>query len=255
VHDLGRSASDGPADVDDEDNQIAVGRSQLRTEAVVITGTPNIDHPAEFTALSVLPLGSDEALTSRVRRISETHLFISNPRTPTGDNAAFVDRDMLELSWQSDDGLRSVPADVVTLASDGTWKVKLTGPASRLQRRDAVRAPIGLTVDVAWRGASLTGSTVDLSEGGLLAVFRPHGDLGVGIPFPKKDTPLTLRLDLYSDELVTEVRLVRRRPRQDNLHEWSMRFVDLPEPAADLIRSHVFTALRNARARGLAALY
>ena len=221
----------------------------------MVAGTPNIDHPADWTALSVLPLGSDEALTSRVRRVGDTHLFISNPRTPIGDNAEFVARDVLELSWQSDDGLRSVPAESVGVAADGTWKVKLTGPASRLQRRDAVRAPIGLNVALSWPGVTLTGSTVDLSEGGLLAVFRPHGDLGVGVPWPKRDQSLTLRLDLYSDELVTEVRLVRRRPRQDALHEWSMRFVDLPEPAADLIRSHVFTALRNARARGLAALY
>ena len=217
----------------------------------MVAGTPNIDHPADFTALSVLPLGSDEALTSRVRRVGDSHLFISNPRTPTGDPARFVGGDMLELSWQSDDGLRSVPADAVAIASDGTWKVRLSGPANRLQRRDAVRAPIGLSATVTWNSVTLTGSTVDLSEGGLLAVFRPHGDLGVGIPFPRRNQPLTLWLDLHSDELLTEVALVRRRPRQDALHEWSLRFVALPEPAADLIRSHVFTALRNARARGL----
>ena len=221
----------------------------------MVAGAPNVDYPAAATGLSVLPLGSDEALTSRVRRVSDDHLYISNPRTPIGENAFFVDRDMLDVSWQSDDGLRSAPAESVAVAADGTWKVKLTGPASKLQRRDAVRAPIGLSVSLTWPGVSLKGSTVDLSEGGTLAVFRPHGDLGVGVPWPKKDQSLTLYLDLYSDELVTEVRLVRRRPRQDNLHEWSLRFVGLPEPAADLIRSHVFTALRNARARGLATLY
>ena len=221
----------------------------------MVAGAPNVDYPAAATGLSVLPLGSEEALTSRVRRVSDDHLYISNPRTPIGDNAFFVDRDMLDVSWQSDDGLRSAPAESVAIAADGTWKVRLTGPASKLQRRDAVRAPIGLSVSLTWPGVSLKGSTVDLSEGGTLAVFRPHGDLGVGVPWPKKDQSLTLYLDLYSDELVTEVRLVRRRPRQDNLHEWSLRFVGLPEPAADLIRSHVFTALRNARARGLATLY
>jgi hypothetical protein len=221
----------------------------------VVAGVPNVDHPAAATGLSVLRLGNDEALTSRVRRITDAYVFISGPRTASGDNASFVERDVLDLSWQSDDGLRSVPAEVSSLAADGTWRVRLTGPASRLQRREAVRAPIGLPVRLSWPAASLMGSTVDLSEGGLLAVFRPHGDLGVGIRWPKKDTPLTLQLDLYSDELVTEVRLVRRRPREDALHEWSLRFVDLPEAYADLIRSHVFTALRNARARGLAALY
>jgi len=221
----------------------------------MVAGVPNVDYPAASTALSVMPLGHDEALTARVRRESDTFLFVSSPRNGVGESAPFVERDMLELSWQADDGLRSVPAEAVALTDEGQWKVRLTGPANKIQRRDAVRAPIGLSCTVSWDRTTLTGSTVDLSEGGLLAVFRPHGDLGVGVPFPKRGQPLALKLDLYSDELVTEVALVRRRPRQDNLHEWSLRFTALPESAADLIRSHVFTALRNARARGITALY
>ena len=39
------------------------------------TRKPNVDHPGHDTALSVLPLGSDEALTSRVRR--EANGFLS----------------------------------------------------------------------------------------------------------------------------------------------------------------------------------
>ncbi|GAB4080797.1 PilZ domain-containing protein [Modestobacter muralis] len=221
----------------------------------MIAGTANVDYPAAATGLSVLPLGSDEALTSRVRRVDDGYLYISIPRTPIGENAFFVSRDMLDVSWQADDGLRSAPAESVSIATDGTWKVRLTGAASRLQRRDAVRAPIGLPVSVNWGRLTLEGSTVDLSEGGALCVFRGGGELGVNVPFPKKDQHLSLRLNLYSDELVIPVVIVRRKPREDALHEWSLRFVDLPEASADLIRSHVFTALRNARARGLAALY
>ncbi|WP_369139359.1 flagellar brake protein [Modestobacter versicolor] len=221
----------------------------------MVAGTPDIDHPAAATALSVLPLGCDVALTSRVRRVGRDFLYISPPRDGVGDGVAFVPRDMLELSWQGDDGLRSVTADTVATTDDATWQLRVTGQAVRLQRRDAVRAPIGLSAALCWDRTTLTGSTVDLSEGGLLAVFRPHGDLGATVPFPKPGQPMGLRMDLYSDELVTEVALVRRRPREDALHEWSLRFLDLPEAAADLVRSHVFTALRNARARGLAALY
>ena len=221
----------------------------------MVAGTPNVDFPAGETALSVLQFGQDEALTSRVRRETDHYLYISPPRNGLGEVVPFVDKDLLELSWQADDGLRSVPADALALSEDSTWRLRVNGPASRIQRRDAVRAPIGLTISLSWNATTLTGSTVDLSEGGLLAVFRPNGDLGVGVPFPKKGQPMTLKLDLYSDELVTEVAMVRRRPRQDNLHEWSLRFLGLPEPAADLIRSHVFTALRNARARGLSTIY
>ena len=221
----------------------------------MVAGEPNVDYPSGTTALSVMPLGADEALTSRVRRETDSYLYISPPRNGIGESVPFVERDMLELSWQADDGLRSVPAEALALTDDFTWRLRITGPANRLQRRDSVRAPIGLNVAVGWDDVVLTGSTVDLSEGGLLCVFRPNGDLGGLVPFPKRGQVLAMRLDLYSDELVTEVALVRRRPREDNLHEWSLRFVDLPEPAADLIRSHVFTALRNASARGLATLY
>jgi hypothetical protein len=221
----------------------------------MVAGTPNVDHPATATALSVLPLGRDEALTSRVRRTTEDFVYVSPPRTGSGAVALFVERDMLELSWQADDGLRSVSAAAVDLTDDLTWRLRITGPATRVQRRDAVRAPIGLSVSVAWDTTELTGSTLDLSEGGMLCVFRPNGDLGVHVPFPQRSETLTCRLDLYSDELVAEVALLGRRPRPDSLHEWSLRFLGLPDPAADLIRSHVFTALRNARARGLATLY
>lgn len=221
----------------------------------MVAGEPNVDYPSTDTGLSVLPLGADVALTSRVRTETDTFLFVTPPRNSSGVSVEFVERDMLELSWQADDGLRSVSADALSTTDEGLWKLRITGQASRIQRRDAVRAPIGLSVVLTWDSTTLTGSTADLSEGGTLCVFRPHGDLGAGVPFPKPDQPMLLRLDLFSDELVTEVSLVRRRPRQDNLHEWSLRFTDLPEPAADLIRSHVFTALRNARARGLATLY
>jgi hypothetical protein len=221
----------------------------------MVAGTPNVDYPAADTGLSVMQIGQDEARTSRVRRASEPYLHITPPRDATGNSITLVERDMLELSWQADDGLRSVPADAVSINDEGLWKVKVTGRASRIQRRDAVRAPIGLNVSLAWDATVLTGSTVDLSENGLACVFRPNGDLGVHVPFPKKNQPLLCTLDLYSDELVTEVALMHRRPRPDNLHEWSLRFTALPESAADLIRSHVFTALRNARARGLAAIY
>jgi hypothetical protein len=221
----------------------------------MVAGQPNVDYPAADTALSVLPLGQDDALTSRVRRETDSFLYVTPPRNGTGGSVPFIERDMLELSWQADDGLRSVRADATSVNDDGLWQLKIIGPANRLQRRDAVRAPIGLSVSVAWDGTVLTGSTVDLSEGGLLCAFRPNGALGLHVPFPKKAQPLLCTLDLYSDELVTEVALVRRHPRQDDLHEWSLRFLALPDPAMDLVRSHVFTALRNARARGLTALY
>jgi hypothetical protein len=202
----------------------------------VVAGEPQVDYPADTTAL-------------------RDYLYITPPRTSGGGPVRFVERDLFELSWQAEDGLRSVPAVAVAQTEDDVWRLRIAGPASHLQRRAAARAPIGLSVSLSWDDTVLIGSTVDLSEGGLLCVFRPNGDLGVHVPFPRKEQPLRLRLDLHSDRLVTEVALVSRRPREDKLHEWSLRYLSLPEPAAERIRAHVSSALANARARGLSKLY
>src|SRR3712207_7683080 len=105
----------------------------------MVAGAPNVDYPAADTALSVMQIGQDEARTSRVRRASEPYLHITPPRDATGNSITLVERDVLELSWQADDGLRSVPADAVSISDEGLWKVKVTGSASRIQRRDADR--------------------------------------------------------------------------------------------------------------------
>lgn len=217
----------------------------------MVAGRPNIDHPGVDAGLSVVPLGQDAALTSRVRHIGARNMHVTVPRNGVGEAVRLHPGEFVELSWQADDGFRSVQAQMIDVGGDGLVQLRIKGEASRVQRRDAVRAPLGLPVRVIHARTELVGSTVDLSEGGLRAVFRPHASLGTDIPFPKAGQPIGLVLDLYSDQLETDVEFVRRRPRQDQLHEWSLRFHALPEAARDLIRSHVFTALRNARAKGL----
>ena len=217
----------------------------------MVAGQANIDYPGVDSGLSVVPFGQDGALTSRVRHIGAKNMHVTAPRNGNGEAVRLHPGETMQLSWQADDGFRSVQAQMVDTGADGLVQLRIKGEASRIQRREAVRAPLGLPVRVVYGRTELCGSTVDLSEGGLRAVFRPHADLGTNIPFPKTGAPILLVLDLYSDQLSTEVEFVRRRPREDQLHEWSLRFLALPESAADLIRSHVFTALRNARSRGL----
>lgn len=214
-------------------------------------GDPHVDYPGDGTGLSVIPLGSGRALTSRVRRVGEQYLSITTPRTGVGAPVVLAEGQLLKLAWQADDGLRAVPAEVTGLADDGLWQIRVNGAATRTQRRDAVRAPIGLPVRVVYGRTELVGSTTDISEGGLRCIFRPASELGVRVPYPRPGQRLRLTLDLYSDEVTAEVEFIRRRTRAGQLHEWSLSFLELPESVKDLIRSHVFTALRNARARGL----
>ncbi|MCU1605998.1 MAG: putative Type pilus assembly PilZ [Modestobacter sp.] len=217
----------------------------------MVAGHPDIDYPDAGAALSVVPFGQDDALTARVRRVGQLNLHVTPARNGVGAVVRMEPGEYLELSWQADDGFRSVQATLIDVAADGLWQLRVTGEATRTQRRDAVRAPLGLPVRIVFGHTELVGSTVDLSEDGLRCVFRAHGELGNSIPFPTAGQPIGLVLDLYSDQLETQVEFVRRRPHTDRLHEWSLKFTALPEAAQDLVRSHVFTALRNARARGL----
>jgi hypothetical protein len=217
----------------------------------MVSGRPNIDYPDAGTALTVVPFGQDDALTARVRRVGDLNLHVTPARTGIGEIVRLDPGEHMELSWQADDGFRSVEAALIDVAADGLWQLRVKGEATRTQRRDAVRAPLGLPVRVVFGRTELVGSTVDLSEGGLRCVFRSNADLGTAVPFPQAGHPLGLVLDLYSDQLETQVEFLRRHPRADQLHEWSLKFTALPESAQDLVRSHVFTALHNARARGL----
>jgi hypothetical protein len=166
-----------------------------------------------------------------------------------------VEGDLVEVCWQADDGLRSVTTEVVASPPGGPWKVRVRGPATRLQRREWVRAPVGFPVRLSWGAIELFGSTVDLSEGGCSCVFRTHPLLGADVPPPREGERMTVTLCLHSDLVQVDVDLVRRERRRGLLDEWSVTFVQLPEQTCDLIRSHVFTALRMARARSLSGLY
>jgi hypothetical protein len=217
----------------------------------MVAGRPNIDYPAADTGLTVVPVGQDDAFTSRVRRVGENNLHVTVARNAVGEAVDVDPGESMELSWQADDGLRSVRAVMVDVAADGLWQLRVKGEATRTQRRDAVRAPLGLPVRVVFGRTELMGSTLDLSEGGLRCIFRPQRDLGSAIPYPRPGQPVEMVLDFYSDQLETQVEFIRRQHRTDSLHEWSLQFTVLPEAVKDLLRSHVFTALRNARSRGL----
>ena len=51
----------------------------------MVAGRPNIDYPGADTALSVVPLGQDDALTSRVRHIGAKNMHVTSPRNGVGE--------------------------------------------------------------------------------------------------------------------------------------------------------------------------
>ena len=114
------------------------------------------------------------------------------------------------------------------------------------QRRAAVRAGVRVPVTVTTDGERLRGTTVDLSEGGASCA------VSAGPPerFPVPDSALEVEFVLDTGRVWLPGVVVHSVQRRG----WwilTMRFVDPPERDQDLVRGHVFTALRRQRAMGL----
>ena len=85
----------------------------------------------------------------------------------------------------------------------------------------------------------------DLSEAGVRALFN-----GWGLP-PDPGTMLEVGLTLDKDVLDLRGEVVWRAERGGGQWLMAMRFVDVPERDADVLRRHVFRALREERTRVL----
>jgi hypothetical protein len=100
---------------------------------------------------------------------------------------------------------------------------------------------VKVPVIIPWAGAQMEGTTVDLSEAGMRALMD-----GWGVPMEAgTTTQLTLTLDDALLHLRGEIVWSTERGAQ-----WlmAMKFLDVPDRAADLLRKRVFQALRDERA-------
>jgi c-di-GMP-binding flagellar brake protein YcgR len=95
-----------------------------------------------------------------------------------------------------------------------------------------------------WAGGELTGATVDLSEAGMRALVD-----GWGLP-PESGTPMQVTITLDKDFVDLRGVLVWQADRGS---QWlmAMRFDDVHEKDADLLRKRVFAALREERAAAM----
>jgi c-di-GMP-binding flagellar brake protein YcgR len=149
------------------------------------------------------------------------------------------------------------------------WRVRTVGPASRGQRRAAVRAPLPFRTTLTYGDVVGEGTTVDISEGGIRAWFdlsvlaehtTPTHAPDTGSPtgedalprVPEIGSMLTVTVWLDDRQHVTcKAEVTRHHQRNDRRTELSLRFIALPEKMEDLIRREVFAGLRDLRARGL----
>jgi hypothetical protein len=204
----------------------------------------HIDRPEESASADVTVISRGVTITAQVE-VSETNVVVVRPTGggPGWESAQIVLGDAVELYWVGGQEERTLAGTVSRIegGADARWHLAVSGQAERSQRRKAVRARVAVPVIIPWAGAQMTGETVDLSEGGMRALMD-----GWGIPLdPGTPSQVSLTVDDALVHLRGEVVWTSIRGAQWLL---AMKFIDVPEKAADLLRRRVFQALRDERA-------
>ena len=203
----------------------------------------NLDRPEESGAADVTLVSRGITVPVCVE-VSSTGVVIVRPSDdapPTRD--AIELGDAVELYWVGGQEERTLKGLVSSIEGgpEPRWHLSVKGPAERSQRRKAVRGRVQIPVIIPWGGAQMEGSTVDLSEAGMRALMD-----GWGVPMdPGTTTQLTLTLDDALVHLHGEIVWTVERGKQWLL---AMKFLDVSDKAADLLRKRVFQALRDERA-------
>ena len=203
-----------------------------------------VDRPEESASADVTLISRGLTLTAHVE-VSDTYVVVVRPTGggPGWESAEIQLGDPVELYWVGGQEERTLAGTVAQVESgaEARWHVAVSGQAERSQRRKAVRARVELEVLIPWAGAQMSGTTVDLSEGGMRALMD-----GWGLP-PESGTLTQVTLVLDDAPLLLHGEIVWTSIRGA---QWllAMKFNDVSETAGDLIRRRVFQALRDERA-------
>ncbi|MCZ2858665.1 PilZ domain-containing protein [Blastococcus sp. VKM Ac-2987] len=240
-----------------------------------------VDYPEARTVVDLLATSRGDVLISLVESADPTEIVVSIGEDRSRRRVRLEPGEHVEVLWRGPEELRSLPTELVAAElHPPQWRLRPVGPSTRGQRRSAVRAPLSLQVQMTVGADVLNGLTVDISEGGIRALFSPldparatapgaTGEQPAGDSPPEQPVaedrsrgeaegplrigavlPLVVCLE-EREELPCRGEVIRRIPRQDGGIELSLRFVDMPEKTQDLVRRHVFAGLRSLRARGM----
>jgi hypothetical protein len=207
--------------------------------------TPGVDHPEEQTEATVDVTGRNISVSTRVEFAGEGVLAVRPSVSDFVDQSVVKVGDRVDVFWQASDGIRSVPAEVLSVDQHGAmvrWRLQIRGEAEQTQRRKAVRGRMGVPVEVGHSAYDLVGETVDLSETGARVAVD-----ALGLE-PEPGSSVDVIVSLEDGDVKTRGEVVRLQSRGS---KWvlSIRFLNLAEKDADRIRRRVFQALREERAR------
>lgn len=201
----------------------------------------NLHRPEVSGSADVTLVARGVTVTASVE-VSSTGLVVVRPIGPAAGNR-IEPGEQVELYWVGGHEERTLGGTVSAVEGgpEARWHIAVSGTAERSQRRKAVRARVAVDVLIPWAGGQMTGSTVNLSEGGMRALMD-----GWGLPpAPGTASQVSLTIDdtllhLHGGVVWTSIRGA----------QWllAMQFLDVPAKAADVLRRRVFQALRDERA-------
>ncbi|HEY8339165.1 MAG TPA: PilZ domain-containing protein [Egibacteraceae bacterium] len=204
--------------------------------------------PPPRAPLSVRCGDDGDPLGSFLHGTREGLLVIAAPTDADGVPLAAEVGQELTVSWAANGGVTRVPAAVIDLAAGdpGTplWLLQVTGPPEVAQRREFFRARADGDLSLAAGRRELPARLLDLSEGGLRCRVKGPAPASQG-------ETLTAVLSLDGSDIVAETAVVRATPSLDGRTELALRFVDLGERSAEVIRRHLFRQQLRQRRSGL----
>ena len=209
------------------------------------------DLPAIGYVVEVVPSSRSGTFLCWLDDLVDGELVVSAPCDDTRRPIVLPVGERLEVVWSDPAGLHAVPAELagILVGEQPRWRLRTAGVAKRGQRRDAVRAPLIVPVELGLSIDPVLGRTVDLSEGGLRCVLDRNAHDGREIPAVGEVVRVAVALPELTLRCLSEV--TRFHPRRDGRLELSLRFIGLTEKDQDAVRRRVFTRLRELRQRGL----
>ncbi|MEJ2579361.1 MAG: PilZ domain-containing protein [Kineosporiaceae bacterium] len=218
--------------------RITVGRSADPDDDPVAA-----DIPSRVEDVSVVPGQGRRAPSRRI-------LHVAVP-SYAGNVELLRDGTWCGVAWLTPTGVFELPTAFEGRDMVGpvvkAWRLVVTGPTVRAQRRRFVRVPWTAPVRVGCAdGRVLDGQCIDLSEGGIRCLLpRPPIEAGdeVEVTLNGADGPMRLPAAVHRAQVVTT-------PSGKQV-ETVLVFTD-PEPQADTLRRLVFEEQLRARRAGLA---
>nr|WP_246324661.1 PilZ domain-containing protein [Petropleomorpha daqingensis] len=209
------------------------------------------DLPGIGSVLDLVPSSRSGTFMSWMDDLADGDLIVSTPCDQARRPISLPVGERLEVVWADAGGLHAVPAELAgTLIGEmPRWRLRVVGVAKRGQRRDAVRAPLIVPVELGLAIHPVLGRTIDLSEGGLRCVLDRTAHFGLQLP--AVGDVVRVVVDLPELPLRCRSEITRLHPRSDARVELSLRFIGLTEQDQDDVRRQVFARLRELRQRGL----